>query len=94
MHCVKMNQYFPKPYRSFGGNVKAELDLSTYATKANLKNATGVDTSELAAKSDIAALKAGVDKIDVAKLKVVPVKLSTLSNIVKNEVAQKLHMIN
>ena len=43
----KMSQYFPKPYRSFGGNVKVELDLSSYATKTELKNAAGVDTSKL-----------------------------------------------
>ena len=42
-----MSQYFPKPYRSFEGNVKVELDLSSYATKAELKNATGVDKSEI-----------------------------------------------
>ena len=46
----KMSQYFPKPYRHFDGNVKVELDLSCYATKAELKNRTGVDTSRLAAK--------------------------------------------
>ena len=27
-------------------NVKVELDLSNYATKADLKNATGVDKSD------------------------------------------------
>ena len=32
-----MNQYFPKPYKSFRGNVKVELDLSNYATKLDLK---------------------------------------------------------
>ena len=37
-YCIKMSQYFPKPYRSFGGNVKVELDLSSYPTKADLKN--------------------------------------------------------
>ena len=41
----KMNQYFPKPYRNFGGNVKLELDLSSYAAKEDFKNATGIDTS-------------------------------------------------
>ena len=61
----KMSPYFPKPYRSFGGNVKVELDLSSYATKAELTNTTGIDTSKLAAKSDLASLKAVVDKIDV-----------------------------
>ena len=32
-----MNQYFPKPDKSFRGNVKVELDLSNYATKLDLK---------------------------------------------------------
>ena len=49
----KMAQCFPKPYKSFGGNVKVELDLSSYAKKAELKNVTGVDTSKLAANSDL-----------------------------------------
>ena len=53
----KMSQYFPKPYRTFGGNVKVELDLSSYATKTELKNAAGVDTSKLAAKTDLLSLK-------------------------------------
>ena len=38
-----MSEYFPEP-KSLGGAVKAELDLSNYTTKADLKNATGVDT--------------------------------------------------
>ena len=53
--------------------------MSDYATKANLKNATGVDTSKLAAKSDLASLKTEVDKIDVDKLKIAPIDLSKLS---------------
>ena len=35
------------------------------------------------------SLKAKIDKIDVDKLKTVPVDLSKLSNIVKNEVFKK-----
>ena len=42
-----MNEYFPEP-KSLGGKVKVELDLSNYVTKANFKNATGVDTSKFA----------------------------------------------
>ena len=85
----KMSQYFPKPYRSFEGNVKVGLDLSSYATKVELKNATGVDTSKLAAKSDLASLKAEVDKVGVDKLKTLPIDLSNLSNVAKNEVVKK-----
>ena len=40
-----MSQYFPKPFRSFGGNIKVKIDLSNYATKIDLKNVTHVDTS-------------------------------------------------
>ena len=74
----KLSQYFPKPYRNFGGNINVKVDLSSYATKADFKNATGVDTSKVAAKSDLASLKAEIDKIDVGKLKTVPVDLSNL----------------
>ena len=39
-----MSQYFPKPFRSFGGNINVKVDLSNYATKTDLKNVTNVDT--------------------------------------------------
>ena len=42
-----MSQYFPEP-KSLGGIVKVELNLSNYATKADLKNVAGVDTSKFA----------------------------------------------
>ena len=45
-----MSQFFPHP-KSFGGRVKVELDFSNYATKADLKNATGVDTIKISQKS-------------------------------------------
>ena len=44
---MKMSQYFPKPFRSFGGNINVKVDLSNYATKTDLKNVTHVDTSSL-----------------------------------------------
>ena len=68
--------------------------MSSYATKADLKNATGIDTSKLAVKSDLVSLKAEVDKRDVDKLKTVSVDLSKLSNVLKNEVLKKLCMTN
>ena len=61
--------------------------MSSYATKAELKNATRIDTSRLAAKLDLASLE--VYKIDFVKLKTVPVDLSKLSNAVINEVVKK-----
>ena len=63
--------------------------MSNYATKADLKNATETDTSKLAAKSDKVSLKAEKDKIDKHKLKTVPVDLSKLSNLIKNEFIKK-----
>ena len=60
-----MIQYFPKLYEPFWGDINVKIDLSNYATKIDLKNATGIDTSELAAKSDLASLKAEVDKLDI-----------------------------
>ena len=47
-----MSQCFPKPYEPFGRDINVNVDLSNYATKADLKNSTETDTSKLAAKSD------------------------------------------
>ena len=51
-----MSEYFPKS-KSLREKVKAELDLSNYATKADFKNATGVDTLKFTKKIDLASLK-------------------------------------
>ena len=40
-----MSQYFPKPYEPFGGDINVKVDLSNYATKVELKNATRIVTS-------------------------------------------------
>ena len=92
----KMGQYFQyfKPYNRFEGNVKVELDLFNYAPKTDLKGTTGTDASNLALKSNLAELKAAVEKINLAKLKSVPVDLSKLSNVVNNEAVKKLYTIN
>ena len=55
-----MSEYLPKP-KSLGANIKAELDLSNYATKADLKNATVADTSDFAKNTDLANLKFDID---------------------------------
>ena len=82
------SQYFP-PYRSSGGDIKVELDLSSYATKTDLKNVTHVDTSNFALKTNLASLKSEVNKLDVDKLVPVPNDLAKLSNVVKNDVVTK-----
>ena len=72
-----------------GANVKVELDLSNYATKADLKNATGVDTSKFAKKVDLANLKSDVDKLDIDELKNIPSGLSNLkSKVDKLDIAK------
>ena len=57
-----MSQCFPKPYEPFGRDINVKVDLSNYATKSDLKNATGADTSKFAKKVDVAGLKSNVDK--------------------------------
>ena len=84
-----MSQYFPKPYEPFGGVINVKVDLSNYATKTNLKKVTHVDVSSFALKSDLASLKPEVDKLDIDKLAPVPVDLSKLSDVIKNDVIKK-----
>ena len=84
--CIKMSQYFSKPFRSFGGNINVKVDLSNYATIAYLKNVTHADTSSFALKTNLASLKTEVDKLDIDKLALVPVDSGKLS-VVKNDVA-------
>ena len=84
-----MSQYFPKPYEPFGGDINVKVDLSNYATKADIKNISHVDTSSFALKSNLASLKTEVDKLDIYKLAPVPVDLSKLRNVVKNYVVKK-----
>ena len=83
-----MSTYYP-PYKSSSNNVKVELDLTDYATKTDLSNITHVDTSSFASKTNLAALKSEVDKIDVSKLKTAPVDLAKLTNAVENDFVKK-----
>ena len=57
-----MSQYFPKPFEPFVRDINVKVDLSNYAIKGDLKNATGIDASKPAAKSDLVCLKAEVYK--------------------------------
>ena len=63
--------------------------MFNYATKTDLKNVTHVDTSSFAIKTNLASLKTEVDKLDIDKLVPVPVDLSKLSDVVKNDVVKK-----
>ena len=84
-----MSQCFPKPYEPFGGDINVKVDLSNYATKTDLKNESHVDVSSFALKSNYISLKTEVDKLDIDKLGPVPVDLSKLSDVVKNDVVKK-----
>ena len=83
-----MSQHYP-PYRSTNNNIKVELDLANYATKTDLNNITHVDVSSFASKTNLAALKTEVDKIDADKLKTGPTDLAKLTNAIENDVVKK-----
>ena len=83
-----MSQYYP-PYKSSSNNIKVELDLANYATKTDLKNVTHVDVSSFASRTNLAALKTKVDKIDADKLKATPTDLAKLTNAVEHDVVKK-----
>ena len=84
-----MSHYFSNPYEPFGGDVNVKVDLSNYATKADIKNISHVDTSSFALKTNLGSLKTKVDKLNIDKLVAVPVDLSKLSDVVKNDVVKK-----
>ena len=91
--------------KSIGENVKDELGLSNYATKVDLKNATGANTSKFAEVVDLASLKSEFDKLEIPtvlnslkskadkshvdKLVTVHVDLSKLSDVIKNDIVKK-----
>ena len=85
--------YFP-PYGPNKNKIEVVLDLSNYATKSDLKNATGVTISQCTKKDYLASLKSQVDELDIDKLKTTPVDLSKLSYVVKNAVLKKANMMN
>ena len=89
--CSKDNykmSYYP-PYKSSNNNIKVEIDLANYATKTDLKNITHVDVSSFASKTNLAALKTEVDKIDTDKLKTPPTDLAKLTIAIENDVVKK-----
>ena len=97
---MKMSYFAPYSY-SKKKKKEVELDLSDYWTKSDLKNATGIDKSQFAKKDDLAKLKSEGDKLDIDKLyeldpdklKPVPVDLSTLSDVVNDDIVKKMYVI-
>ena len=76
-------------YKPFGGGINVKVDLSNYATQSDIKIVIHVDTSSFALKSNLVCLKTEVDTLDIDKLVPVPVDLSKLSDVVKNDVVKK-----
>ena len=74
-----MSEHFPNP-KSWKPNLKVQLVLSNYATKADWKNEIGVDTLDFSKKTDLANLKSDIDKLDIKRLKYVPSNLSDLKS--------------
>ena len=63
--------------------------MSNYATKADIKNIIHVDPLSFTLKTNLAGLKTEVDKLDIDKFAPVPVDLSNLSHVVKNDGVKK-----
>ena len=63
--------------------------MSSYATKTDIKNISHIDTSSFASKSNLASLKAKVDKLDIDRLVPVSADLRKLSNLVKHDIVKK-----
>ena len=80
--------YYP-PYKISSNNIKVELDLTNYATKTDLNNIAHVDNSSFASKTNLAALKTEVDKIDIDKSKTAPTDLAKLTNAVEKDLVEK-----
>ena len=60
--------------------MKVELHLPNYATKTDLKNAAGVNTSKLTKNVDLASLRSEVDKLDIDKSEKVPTGWNSLKS--------------
>ena len=88
-----MCQYFPWPFKSYGGNINVKVDLSNYPlsklSETDLKNVTHVDISNFALKINLASLKTEVDKLDIDELVPALADMSKLSYVVKNDVVKK-----
>ena len=84
-----LNKILYEPCEPFGGDINAKSWFIKLCKKVDLKNATEIYTSKLTLKSNLASLKAKVEKLDNGKLKTVPIDLSKLSNVVNNDIVKK-----
>ena len=78
--CIKMRQYFPKPYEPIVGYINVKVDQYNYATKRDIKDILHVNTSSFALKSNLPSFKTEVDKLDINKLKHLSTNLINLKS--------------
>ena len=90
---MKMS-YYPESDSHNRSKIKVELDFSNFATKSEVKKATGVLASKFAIKAGLASVKSDVDGLDIDQLETLSTGLSRLTNVVDNDVVQRLYMIN
>ena len=76
-----MSQCFPKPFRSFGENINAKIDLFNYATKADIKNIVHMDISRFASVPVDLSKLSDVVKINVVKTTVYDKLVGKVNNI-------------
>ena len=60
-----MSKFYAEPYEPFGGDISVKVDLPNYATKADIKNVSHIDTSSFEFKTNLANSKTEVDKLDI-----------------------------
>ena len=89
MQLHKNESIFSKTVWTIWWDINIKVDLSNYATKADIKNISHIDTSIFALKTNLASLNTVADKLDIDKLVPVPVDLSKLNDVVKNDVVKK-----
>ena len=78
-----MRQYFPKRYEPFGGDINVKVDILNYATKADIKNISHVDTSSVALKTIITEIEKNIPDISNLATK-------TTLNFVENKIPSGL----
>ena len=94
--------YFPELHTHSKNKIKVYLNLSSYTTKSDLQNVTGIDTSNFAKKVNLVNLKPEVDKIgidklgefDTDKLKPVPLDFKKISDVVDEKLLKKMCMMS
>ena len=84
---------FLKPFNN-KNKIEVKLDLSNYATKSDLKNATGVDTSQFAKKDNLVNFKSEIDESDVDEIKNIPSSLNSFKSKVDKLDVDKLKPVS